>query len=103
MRLLFVALLSLVIMQADKKPAVKSPAVTTEQRLKVSEFRVKEYQLDNAIKTRQLEIVQLQQQLISTDKEMLEYTAGLCKADGWKFDITKTDCIAEDKKNAPAK
>lgn len=86
-----------IVIPEQTKQAPAKPTVTTEQKLHIAELTGQEYRIDGQIKQRQLEIVQLQFQLQGVDKQLSEFTAGLCKADGWKFDLGKSECVAEPK------
>lgn len=76
----------------DNKP----PVLTPEQRETIRKYQLDDQRLDGAIKQRQLEIVQAQQQQQQNAKRFQDYVAGVCGSK-FQFDMANDDlrCIVK--------
>lgn len=80
-------------------PAPAAPVLTAEQRAEVRKLQLDDQRAETAIKQRQLEIVNIQQQQQLNAQRFQAYVADLCKDPDskYRFDMSSDDlrCVAK--------
>lgn len=76
------------VVWAQNQPVKSVPVLAEAEKTKIREFQLRDVRVSDAIKQRQLEIVNLQTTQQQNVREFQAFVAGLCKSDGYEFDAS---------------